>query len=136
MSLQALREKRAAKAKALHDLVNKADWNPEKDQPVYDAGMQEIDDIDAHIKRVSDMNEKVAREAMTDIVIDASLRAARDNQSAGAAVYAKWLRGGDKALNAEDWEAIRNEMSSTIPAEGGITIATDVATSVLEALKA
>lgn len=136
MSLQALREKRAAKAKALNELVNKADWNPEKDQPVYDAGMQEIDDIDAHIKRISDMNEKVAREAMTDIVIDASLRAARDNKSAGSAVYAKWLRGGDKALNAEDWEVLRNEMSSTIPAEGGITVATDVATSVLEALKA
>ena len=101
MSLQALREKRAAKAKALNELVNKTDWNPEKDQPVYDAGMQEIDDIDAHIKRISDMNEKVAREAMTDIVIEASARAGKDQKSAGAAVYAKWLRGGGPAILAD-----------------------------------
>ncbi|NTG20011.1 phage major capsid protein [Agrobacterium rhizogenes] len=136
MSLQALREKRAAKAKALNELVNKADWNPEKDQPVYDAGMQEIDDIDAHIKRVSDMNEKVAREAMTDIVIEASARAGKDQNSAGAAVYSKWLRGGDKALTAEDWQVVHNTMSTTTPSEGGYTVATEVATTVLEALKA
>lgn len=136
MSLQALREKRAAKAKALNELVNKTDWNPEKDQPVYDAGMQEIDDIDAHIKRISDMNEKVAREAMTDIVIEASARAGKDQKSAGAAVYAKWLRGGDKALTQEDWEVVHNTMSTTTPSEGGYTVATEVATSVLEALKA
>ncbi|QRM36954.1 phage major capsid protein [Rhizobium rhizogenes] len=136
MSLQALREKRAAKAKALNELVNKADWNPEKDQPVYDAGMQEIDDIDAHIKRISDMNEKVAREAMTDVVIEASARAGKDQNSAGAAVYSKWLRGGDKALTAEDWQVVHNTMSTTTPSEGGYTVATEVATSVLEALKA
>ncbi|NTJ46523.1 phage major capsid protein [Agrobacterium rhizogenes] len=136
MSLQALREKRAAKAKALNELVNKSDWSPEKDQPVYDAGMQEIDDIDAHIKRVSDMNEKVAREAMTDVVIEASARAGKDQNSAGAAVYSKWLRGGDKALTAEDWQVVHNTMSTTTPSEGGYTVATEVATSVLEALKA
>ncbi|MBB3288165.1 MULTISPECIES: phage major capsid protein [unclassified Rhizobium] len=136
MSLQALREKRAAKAKALNELVNKTDWNPEKDQPVYDAGMQEIDEIDAHIKRISDMNEKVARETLNNGVIEASERAGKDQKSAGAAVYAKWLRNGDKALTAEDWEIVRNTMSTTTPSEGGYTVATEVATSVLEALKA
>ncbi|MGY5812011.1 phage major capsid protein [Rhizobium sp. LEGMi198b] len=136
MSLQALREKRAAKAKTLNELVNKSDWNPEKDQPIYDAGMQEIDDIDAHIKRISDMNEKVARETLNNSVIEASERAGRDNKSAGAAVYAKWLRQGDKALTEEDWEVVRNTMSTTTPSEGGYTVATEVATTVLEALKA
>lgn len=136
MSLQALREKRAAKAKALSDLVNKTEWNAAADQPIYDAGMSEIDEIDAQIKRISDTNEMVAREALNNSVIDASERAGRDQNSAGAAVYAKWLRGGDKALNEEDWAVVRNTMSTTTPTEGGYTVATDVATSVLEALKA
>src|SRR4051794_37793757 len=52
-SIQALREQRAAKARELHDLVNKADWNAERDQPIYDAGMAELDDLDGQIKRIS-----------------------------------------------------------------------------------
>lgn len=136
MSIQALREKRAAKAKALHDLVNKKDWNVETDQPIYDAGMAEIDALDAQIKRIVDVNQRVADEALNNSVISAAEKAGKDQKSAGAAVYAKWLRGGDKALNAEDWAVIQNTMSTTTPSEGGYTVATDVATSVLEALKA
>ncbi|OCP05006.1 MULTISPECIES: phage major capsid protein [unclassified Ensifer] len=136
MSIQALREQRAAKAKALKDLVEKKDWKPETDQPIYDAGMAEIDEIDARIKRITDMNERVARDTLENSVIEASERAGKDQQSAGAAVYAKWLRGGDNALNAEDWQTIRNTMSTTTPAEGGYTVATEVAKTTLDALKA
>lgn len=136
MSIQALREQRAAKAKALNELVNKADWNPETDQPIYDQGMAEIDDLDAKIKRIQDVNARVADQALTASVIEAADRAGRDQNSAGARVYAKWLRGGDKVLTAEDWETVRNTMSTTTPSEGGYTVATEVATTVLDALKA
>lgn len=136
MSIQALREQRAAKAKALNELVNKADWNTDTDQPIYDAGMAELDDFDAKIKRINDVNARVVDQALTSNVVEAADKAGRDKKSEGARLYAKWLRGGDKALTAEDWTTIRNTMSTTTPSEGGYTVATEVATTVLDALKA
>ncbi|MGB3900460.1 MAG: phage major capsid protein [Mesorhizobium sp.] len=136
MSIQALREQRAAKAKALKELVEKEDWNAEADQPVYDAGMSEIDALDAQIARITAVNERVANEALNNSVIEAAERASKDKKSAGAEVYAKWLRGGDKALTDADWATVRNTMSTTTQSEGGYTVATEVATSVLEALEA
>lgn len=136
MSIQALREQRAAKAKALKELVEKKEWKADTDQPIYDAGMAEIDAIDDQIKRITAVNERVADDALKNSVIDAADKAAKDKQSEGSRLYAKWLRGGDNALSAAEWEAIRNTMSTTTPSEGGYTVATEVATSVLEALKA
>ena len=136
MSIQTLREQRAAKAMSLSDLVAKADWNAENDQPIYDAGMKEIDALDAQISRITAVNEKVASEALTNSVIEAAERVGRNKKSVDSALYAKWLRGGDKALNAEDWSHIRNTMSTTTNSEGGFTVQTDVASSVLDALKA
>lgn len=135
MSIQNLREQRAAKAKSLSDLVAKSDWNADIDQPVYDAGMAEIDAIDAQINRITALNEKVASDALTNSVIEASERVGRDKKSDDARLYAKWLRGGDKALNAEDWHHIQNTMSTTTNSEGGFTVQTDVARTVLDALK-
>lgn len=135
MSIQTLREQRAAKAMSLSDLVAKADWNADNDQPIYDAGMKEIDALDAQISRITAVNEKVASEALTNSVIEAAERVGRNKKSVDSALYAKWLRGGDKALNAEDWSHIRNTMSTTTNSEGGFTVQTDVASSVLDALK-
>lgn len=136
MSIQALREQRDAKAKALTELVNKADWKADVDQPVYDEGMAEIDRIDAQIKNITDLNTKVAEDALKETVIEAADKAGKDKKSVDAALYAKWLRGGDQALTNEDWTHIRNTMSTTTPSEGGYTIQTEVANSVLDALKA
>lgn len=136
MSIQALREQRAAKAKTLNELVNKVDWKPETDQAIYDAGLAEIDAIDAQMKRINDLNERVASDALEGDIIIAAERAGKDKKSAGAALYAKWLRGGDKALNEADWATIRNTVSTTTNSEGGFTVATEVANAVLDALKA
>jgi HK97 family phage major capsid protein len=135
MSIQALREQRAAKAKALNELVNKATWSPDTDQPVYDAGMQELDALDAQIDRINNVNRRIAEDALTEHVAERADRAGVDNRSDGARLYAKWLRGGDNALSAQDWAAIRNTMSTGTNSEGGFTVATEVATSVLDALK-
>lgn len=135
MSLQALREQRAAKAKALHEHASKNDWKSEIDQSIYDAGLAELDNIDSQIKAIAESNERIANEALNNSVIEASERAGRDKKSDDARIYAKWLRGGDKALSAEDWTVIRNTMSTTTNSEGGFTVQTDVARSVLDALK-
>lgn len=136
MSIQALREQRAAKAKSLHELATKDTWNVATDQPIYDAGMVELDDLDARIKRINDSNERLAADALNNEVIVASERIGRDQGSESASLYAKWLRGGDKALTAEDWAVVRNTTSTTTASEGGYTVATTVASQLLDALKA
>lgn len=135
MSLQALREQRDAKAKALRDLVNKAIWNPAEDQPAYDALLAEIDELDGKISRINKANELAASTALNNTILDASDRHARDENSAACALFAKWLRGGDRAISDADWPTLRNTMSTTTNSEGGYTVATDVATQVLDALK-
>jgi len=136
MSIQALREQRAAVGASLHSLVNKADWIEASDQPVYDAGMAQIDEIDARIKRIVDANERIVADTRTGNVAEAAERRGRDNRDMGLTLYAKWLKGGDKALNAEEWATIRATMSTTTSSEGGYTVDTAVAGSVLDALKA
>ncbi len=135
MSIQALREKRGTIAAALKDLVAKPDFTTD-DQATYDNSMAEIDKIDASIKRINDANAKLAEDASNHSVAEAAARLGHNSGNAGLSLYAKWLRGGDNALNADDWATIRNTMSTTTNSEGGFTVQTDVATSVLDALKA
>jgi HK97 family phage major capsid protein len=137
MSIQALREQRAAKAKAVKDLVEKAKWDAATDQPVYDVAMREIEDLDAQIKRINDANAILADGAVNDNVTEAVARVTRNQngRTEGREMYTKWLRGGDRALTAEDWQTIRATMSTTTNSEGGFTVQTDVATTVLDALK-
>jgi HK97 family phage major capsid protein len=135
MSIQNLREQRAAKAKSLSEIVSKADWKPEVDQPIYDAGMLEIDAIDAQIKRVNDVNAKVAEDALKDNVIVAAERIGKDKKSRDNELYAKWLRGGDNAISNDDWSYIKNTMSTTTVGEGGYTVQSNVAATLIDALK-
>lgn len=135
MSIQALREKRGTIAAALQALVVKAEFTAD-DQATYDNSMAEIDKIDASIKRINETNEKLAADATNYTVSEAALRAGHNKGDKGLTLYGKWLRGGDSALNADDWATIRNTMSTTTGSEGGFTVQTDVATSVLDALKA
>jgi HK97 family phage major capsid protein len=136
MSIQELREQRGVIARQLQDLVAKKDWDAAADQPVYDKAMGDIDAIDANIKRITDANASIAAETRTENMADAADKHARDKNDPGLAVYAKWLRGGDRALKDEDWAVVRNTMSTTTPAEGGFTVQTEVAKSVIDALKA
>lgn len=136
MSIQALREQRGTVARALHDLVNKAEFDTVTDQAIYDNSMAEIEAIDAKIERIAAANEKIAAETRVANVADLSAKKGRDGNDAGLAVYAKWLKGGDRALNSEDWAAIRNTMSTTTNSEGGFTVDAVVANAVIDALKA
>lgn len=137
MSIQALREQRAAKAKALNELLeaNPDNWGSDL-QATYDAGIEEIDQIDAKINRQTALNERVANAALDSNLIEAGDRLARDKKSPSAAIFSKWLRGGDQALNAEDWASIRNTLSTTTGSEGGFSVQKDVAKVIADALKA
>lgn len=137
-SIQALREQRDAEAKKLHDLVAKPDWNTETDQPIYDAGMTAIENFDAQIARIAKVNQLAASTALDHSILDATDRLIRDggaDASKALEFFASWLRGGDRSIRDEDWPTLRNTMSTTTNSEGGFTVATDVATQVIDALK-
>lgn len=137
MSLQALREQRAAKAKALNDLLtaNPEKWTPEN-QAEYDTGLAELDHFDARIKNITDLNERVAADAMNENLIEAGERRGKDKGDVVSAMFAKWLRVGDEGMSAEDRAIIVNTMSTTTGSEGGFTVQKEVAAVIVEALKA
>lgn len=137
MNLQALRERLAALSKdlkALNESHPGDKWNAEC-QAKYDTGMKEYDAVKAEIDRNEALLAKFSADAKQELIVDAADRLAHGKSSPLAALHAKWLRGGDAALTAQDWNSIRATMSTTTPAEGGYTVATEIAKSVANALK-
>jgi HK97 family phage major capsid protein len=136
MSLQELRAKRAAKAKALNELVAKPSWNAATDTPLYDAGMSEVEELSAQISRIEAVNALAIETLSADNIADRADRLAHDQKSPQAKMFAKWLRGGDKALSNEELISVYNTLSTSTPGQGGYTVQSEVAASVLDALKA
>ena len=138
-SIQALREQLAARAQDVRTLVEKNNeaWKPEH-QAAYDAGMAEVEDVKAQIKRVEAALQFDSETRENEAIAEAAARKTGSAKSGdrAAELYAKYLRGGDKALSAEDWREIRNTMSTTTGSEGGYSVQTDVANRIIDALKA
>lgn len=138
-SIQALRERLAARAQSVRKLVedHNADWKPEH-QANYDAGMSEVESLKAQIKREEDTLATIAAEKDADAIGQAAARKAGGAKAGDriAELYAKFLRGGDKAMTAEDWREIRATMSTTTGSEGGYSVQSEVANRVIDALKA
>lgn len=141
--INSLREQRAALSRETKKLL---DDNPgtkwaenSSNQSTYDANIAKIDDIDNEIGRI----EKLATKEADDAIATTAIEAARSrganipgNTTDPAVIFNTWLRRGDRALSAEQWESIRNTMSTTTPAEGGYTVPTEIAASFIDALKA
>lgn len=128
--IQDLREQRNSHAIEMRNLVdnNSGKWSKDL-QAKYDEHDSALADIDQQIKnaqRVMDLDAE-SKFGM------AEAKAPVANSS--SAIYSKWLRHGDNSLNADEWRSIRNTMSTGVPAEGGFTVQTDVATQILDALK-
>lgn len=136
MSIQALREQRAAKASAANELVTKADYSPAKDNATFDALMDEINALDGQIKRIEQANALTVEANMRGNVIDAAERVAHNAKSEASAVFAKWLRNGERGLSAEEAVTFYNTMSTTTGSEGGFTVPTETASTLIESLKA
>lgn len=136
-NLTAERERRNALAKETRNLLDQnpgATWNTEH-QKKYDDNVAEIERIDAAIERhqkVLDLSaEKSFRDAggrETDIKDSA--------EKAPLIIFDKWCRNGDKGLSDEEQRIVYNTMSTTTGSEGGYTVPTTVAGSILDALKA
>ena len=131
MSIQSLREQRTAQAREYRNLLDK------NTGPLTDEVRAQLDGLEGSITAIEDRikreqlildleAEKVVNERVTEKV----------KEHLPKAMFDKWLRGGDRALSAEDWTSVRNPMSTTTAGEGGYSVATDVATYVMDAMKA
>lgn len=130
MSIQSLRErKNSLVQQARKQLADKGDqtWSKE-DQDIHNALMDEINRVESQIEAHQRMLDAEAEKAIP--------RKSKDQpQDAARAIFDKWMRRGDGALSAEDW-AIVNTMSTGTPSEGGYTVQTEVARSIIDAIKA
>jgi len=148
MSIQMLREQRNSLVTAMRALADKpADkWNKEVDGPEWDRLDGELIHVDNSIKRIERINAATAEQLGLDKIIAAAERVGQDQKSEASTLFAKWLRGGDAGLTAEEWakhrasvahiQSIQNTMSTTTPGQGGYTVQTEVQKTVLDALKA
>ena len=154
-SIQALRERRNQLAQSLNILVDKdktPEWKPEH-QEKYDQAMAAISDIDADMKRHGDAMNAIAAGALNGPVHD-DLRneftRTPGSQASESGALRAYLAGGMQALQPEQMQAMRNRqsgdianamrmpqaaMSTTTPAEGGYTVATEYYKQLAEAQK-
>lgn len=135
-SIQALRERHNALARELNNLLEQnpgASWNAEH-QTQYDEKMAEIERIRAEIRRLEDVAaldvENRAQELGIQVHQNVTSVAVRN------ALYEKWVRGGDAALSAQEWQSVRNTMSTGVGSEGGFTVQQEVASELIKATKA
>lgn len=137
-SLQELRAQGAAIVVAMQAMADKpADkWNAAVDGPEWDKLDAQLVEIQANIKRQERVIQAAADNLQRDLVADAALRVGQDQKSEASTLFAKWVRGGDAVMSAEDWTKIRATMSTTTNSQGGYTVQTEVQKTVLDALKA
>lgn len=138
-SIQAMRERIAARAQEVRDLVEKHNekWGADL-QAKYDAGMAEIEDLKAQVQR-TEAAMQVDQDNAGAAAAAASLAARQPDTKKASRVeelYNKFLRQGEKSITAEEWREIRATMSTTTGSEGGYTVQTEVARRVVDALKA
>lgn len=140
-SIQELRERRAAKAAEARKLLDEhtgEKWTkPIADQ--VDAIYAEIDAIESQI-RAHERQLQIEADRpdgnLGDIRPVKDVYDPKDPKNVARVLYNKWLRGGDKALSAEEWAQIRATMSTTTGSEGGYTVPNLIAAQLYNAMKA
>jgi HK97 family phage major capsid protein len=135
LSMQQMREKRNELSKETRNLLDKnthANWD-EDSQKKYDENLAEIERLDGAMQREQRMLDLDAEKHFENLggkereLPEGSVKRLHDT----------WMRRGDKAIDEEGWATLRqNTMSTTTGSEGGYTVPTEMATTILEALKA
>lgn len=135
-SIQNLRERRSAVALNMKSLLddNKDKKWENTHQEKYNGLLAEVDSLDAEINNVQSYMDTVADDHVKDRQQDHFESKTKDKTV--RAIHAKWLRGGDQAINAEEWSVIRNTLSTTTSSEGGYSVQSEVAQTLVNALKA
>lgn len=138
-NIQALREKIANLAKqANHILAEKGDqtWSVE-DQQKFDNLADEIERAKAQIRAEERMRDLDADKFFNEVT-NGGHKPSQRTEDGGISVrdaVALYLRNGNN-VTAEQAIAIRNAMSTTTAAEGGYTVPSEIASMVIDKLKA
>lgn len=138
-NIAALREKIAELAKtANHMLAEKGSqtWTKEE-QASFDNLADEMERATAQVKAADRMREMEADDFFKNAAKDATKgrKAGEGTDIDAVAAVALYLRHGNN-VTAEQAVAIRNAMSTTTPAEGGFTVPSEIASMVVDSLKA
>ena len=138
--MQELAELRAKRSAIAADIKKELDESIKNEKPweaanqeKYDEKMAEVDEIDAKITRISDYLSKFSDEKTENLLTDHFNSKNKDPES--RQLYAKFLRGGDNALTAQEWQTINNTMSVGTSSQGGYTVQSEVAQTLIDALK-
>lgn len=134
-NIQALREKISTLAnQAKHILNEKGDQTWTKDEQVqFDNVTDEINLAKSQVKAIENLRELDADKFFNEIT---NTKPKKDEVTISALdAVALYLRNGTN-VTAEQAVAIRNAMSTTTGSEGGFTVPTQVASMVIDALKA
>lgn len=132
MSIKALREQRQELAKqAKHQLAEAGDkvWSKE-DKVRFDGIADQIESIDAQLETMQRLLDEEVERNFSDVQ-----KKEGGKVDPARAAFEKMMRFGEKALNVEESLSIRNTMSTTTTTEGGYTVQSDVAKSLIEKLK-
>lgn len=142
LRINQLRDQRTALAKEVRNLLenNKGTaWKPDEHGPIYDSKMAEIERIDGEIGRLQASANLDADNAFNSAADQVNRHNDKKNgidPLSPRGIYAAYLRGGLEGLSAEQVQTIRNTMSTTTPGQGGYTVATEVAATVIDYMKA
>lgn len=136
-SIQALRERKQFLAQSANALLaEKGDQTWSKDDQVkYDGLMDEMERVSAQIKAHERQEQLDAEAHFADAVAQARKGKPQGDEIDAIAAVALYLRHGNN-VSAEQAIAIRNAMSTTTSSEGGYTVPSEIATMVVDALKA
>jgi HK97 family phage major capsid protein len=134
--LTELRAKRSTIAQDLKSMLDTSAaegkrWEP-SNQEQYDAKMAEIDAIDGQINNIQNYLDKFSLENNENKLIES----VQSSHSPHKHLYAKWLKGGDQALNAQEWQTINNTLSVGTGSQGGFSVQSEVAKTLIDSLKA
>lgn len=136
-NIQVLREKVAnLSAQANHLLNEKGDqsWSAE-DQAKFDGFTNEIEQTKNHIKAIEKQRELDADEFFNSAASKIVKPGQEDMTIDALTAMALYMRHGNN-VSAEQAVAIRNAMSTTTTTEGGYTVPAEIATMVIDKLKA
>lgn len=133
--IQALRERRAEISRnmlALNDEFKGAKWGADQQKKWDEMEAEEgrVRDEIGRLQRIADMD---AEKAFGDVTKPSNGKPGKSSDV--MALVNKWAAVGDRGMTPEEFDVIRNTMSTTTPAEGGYTVATEVATVIADAMK-
>jgi HK97 family phage major capsid protein len=139
MSIQALREKRAAVAAEALALVQRKDYEPAKHNAEYDARMDEITALDGQISRFEAALKLQAEKADDELIAEKTAKQARDGVKTPRELFNSFLRAGFKGLTVEEagefHRTFHNTLSTGTGSEGGFTVQSDVAATIIDKMK-